>query len=255
MSATSIVPNPSEELERQRRSYSLPELLDLAGFRVRTTTRADCTCPGHSHMTISYRGDVFYCHRCGRKGSCASLMRKLGLLSNDPQSLAQRHQEARERARLQSVARRLRAAEWRVLWRCRANLLCLIALRRNAGARLAALIKDACHLVPEQALAEAIWPLGAPMWHPNCVSHHSTSVKAGASERFPGETELCWDALRFVAGHELRISASYLVAAFANEKDRAIFALHPEERASLVDRVLEEGGLYADRGRWMELVL
>lgn len=255
MSAISTVPNSFDESACPRRSHSLPELLALAGFRVRTATRADCTCPGHSRMTISYRGDVFYCHRCGRKGSCASLMRELGLLSNDPQTLAQRHQEARERGRLQSVATRLRTAERRILERCRANLLCLVALRRNAGARLAALAKDVCPVVPEQAPAEAIWPLGAPMWHLNCVGQHSTPVKAGASERFPGETELSWDVLRFVADHELRASASYLVAAFANEKDRAIFALHPEQRASLVDRVLQEGGLYADRGYWMELVL
>jgi hypothetical protein len=45
------------------------------------------------------------------------------------------------------------------------------------------------------------------------------------------------------------------VAAFAGEKDRAIFALHPDQRAPMVGRVLEEGGLLADRGRWVELVL
>jgi hypothetical protein len=45
------------------------------------------------------------------------------------------------------------------------------------------------------------------------------------------------------------------VVAFAAEKDRAAFVLHPERRAAMVDRVLGEGGLLADRGRWLELVL
>jgi hypothetical protein len=80
-------------------------------------------------------------------------------------------------------------------------------------------------------------------------------LHAGAHERFPGESELCWQALRFVADHEARASAAYLVAGFSSEKDRALFALYPDQRAPIVDRVLEDGGLRADRGRWVELVL
>jgi hypothetical protein len=218
---SSVGCDESSRLERARvsRVPPLPDLLERAGFRVRSATRADCVCPGGSRMTIAFRGDLYFCHRCHRKGSRESLARAMGLLATDRESLARRRKEACESAKLRSVAGRLRATERRVLVRARANLLNLVALRRNAGARLAAL--------------------------------HA----GGAPERFPGETELAWAALRFMADHELRASASYLVAAFASEKDRAIFALRPGQRMPMVNRVIDQGGLLADRGRWVELVL
>ncbi len=197
----------------------LAELLAQAGFRVRTARRADCpSCTGRSRMTVAFIGEVYFCHRCKRTGSRESLARELGLLATDQESVIRRRIEARERARLRSVADRLREGERRVQGRAGANLLSLVALRRNSGARLVAL-------------------------------------RAGACERFPGESEFAWDALRFVADHEARASASYLVAAFASERDRAVFSLHPEQRAALVERVLENGGLRADGSRWVELVL
>ena len=199
----------------------LPDLLDRAGFRVRGNKRADCpSCPGHSRATVAFAGEVYFCHRCKRTGNRESLARELGLLAteHDHESVARRRKEAREAARLREVADRLRKSERRVLTLCRDNLLGLVALRRNAGGRLVAL-------------------------------------HAGGAERFRGETELAWDALRFVAGHEARASASYLVAAFASERDRAVFALHPEQRGAMVERVLDDGGVRADRGRWVELVL
>jgi len=197
----------------------LSDLLALAGFRVRTARRADCpSCTGSSRMTVAFAGEVYFCHRCKRTGNRRTLARELGLLATDRESVIRRLAEARESAKVRSVADRLRAAERCILGRARANLLSLVALRRNAGARLMAL-------------------------------------RGGARERFPQETELAWDALRFVADHEARASASYLVAAFASERDCAAFALHPERRAALVDRVLEEGGLRADHGRWMGLNL
>lgn len=201
--------------------FMLPPLSDLlarAGFRVRSATRADCVCPGGSRMTIAFRGDLYFCHRCHRKGSRVSLMHELGLLANDAESLARRRREAREAARLRAVANRLQAAEKLVLARARDNLQRLVELWRNAGARLAAL--------------------------------HD-----GAPERFPEETEFAWAALQLVADHEVYAVAAYLRAAFGSEQDRAAFVLHPERRAAMVDRVLEEGGLLTDRGHWLELVL
>ena len=197
----------------------LADLLDRAGFRVRGNKRADCpSCPEHSRATVAFTGEVYFCHRCKRTGNRESLARELGLLAIDNESVARRRREAREAARLREVADRLRKSERRVLTLCRDNLLGLVALRRNAGARLVA-------------------------------------IDAGAQERFFQETECAWDALRFVADHEARASASYLVAAFASERDRAVFSLHPEQRGVMVERVLENGGLRADRGRWVELVL
>lgn len=199
----------------------LPPMADLlvsAGFRVRSRKRADCTsCSGHSRATVAFTGEVYFCHRCNRSGNRASLARELGLLTSDPESVARRKREAREVARLRGVADRLRDAEKQVLARSRANLLSLVALRRSVGARLAAL-------------------------------------NAGADERLSGESEFCWESLRFVADHEARASAAWLVAAFGGEKDRALFALHPSQRVPMVEGILDDGGLWADRGRWVELV-
>jgi hypothetical protein len=167
---------------------------------------------------VAFTEEVYFCHRCKRAGNRGSLARGLGLLLTDPESLARRRNEARKNAKLQVLAARLNAAEKTILMLSRANLLGLADLRRNAGMRLGVL-------------------------------------HAGVHERFPGEPELCWQVLRFVADYEARASAAYLVAAFSGEKDRAFFALHPDQRAPILDSVLEEGGLLDDRGRWVELVL
>src|SRR5260370_5211710 len=89
----------------------LAELLAQAGFRVRTARRADCpSCTGRSRMTVAFIGEVYFCHRCKRTGSRESLARELGLLATDQESVIRRRIEARERARLRSVAARPRAA-------------------------------------------------------------------------------------------------------------------------------------------------
>jgi len=197
----------------------LPDLLVRAGFRVRGHKRADCpSCSGQSRATVAFTEEVYFCHRCKRAGNRGALARELGLLPTDPESVARRRNAARKTAKLQFLAARLKAAENAVLTLSRANMQGLADLRRNAGIRLSVL-------------------------------------HAGAYERFPGESELCWQALRFAADHEARACAAYLVAAFACEKDRALFALYPHQREPIVDRVLEEGGLRADRDRWVELVL
>ena len=198
---------------------SLRDMLVRVGFRVRGHKRADCPfCLGQSRATVAFTEEVYFCHRCKRAGNRGALARELGLLPTDPESVARRRNEARKNAKLQALAGRLNAAENALLTLSRVNVQRLADLRRNAGIRLSVL-------------------------------------HAGAHERFPGESELCWQALRFVADHEARASAAYLVAGFSGEKDRAFFALYPDQRATIVDRVLEEGGLRADRGRWVELVL
>jgi len=198
---------------------SLRDLLVRAGFRVCGYKRADCpSCSGQSRATVAFTEEVYFCHRCKRAGNRGALARGLGLLPTDPESAARRRNEARKNAKLQVLAARLKTAENAVLTLSRVNLQELVHLRRNAGMRLSVL-------------------------------------HAGAHERFLGESELCWQVLRFVADHEARASATYLVAAFSSERDRALFALSPDQRALIVDRVLEEGGLRADRGRWVELVL
>lgn len=195
----------------------LADLLDRAGFRIRSRARADCpSCLSHS--SVAFTDQVYFCHDCKRTGNRQSLLRELGLLAADPESVARRRAEARETARLQAVAERLRKAEKRVLGSARENLHALGAIWRNASGRLVA-------------------------------------VHAGDRERFPGETELAWSALQFVVDHYAHTSAVYFVAAFASEKDRALFALHLDERARVVERLLEDDRwLRTDRG-WMEFSL
>ncbi|MGH9795763.1 MAG: hypothetical protein ACRD5G_13405 [Candidatus Acidiferrales bacterium] len=56
------------------------DLLQLAGNRIRSATRADCTrCPGSSTGTVAYTDQVAYCHRCGWGANRAMLERELGL--------------------------------------------------------------------------------------------------------------------------------------------------------------------------------
>lgn len=197
----------------------LRELLQRAGFAVRSAARADCpSCIGKSRMTVAFRGDVFYCHRCKRTGSRFSLARDLGLLATDPGSVAQRRSEARQNAKLQIMAERLGSVERRVLRAATRSVLALVALRRNASNRLQAL-------------------------------------NAGAPERFPGELNFAWQALQYVWDHERNAAAAYLLVAFGRAQDRASFALYPECRWDLVSKVLEGGGVFDDRGRWVELGL
>src|SRR5215470_18208936 len=88
---------------------TLPDLLDRAGFTIRSATRADCrSCTGSSTGTVAFRGDVYYCHRCRRGGNRASLARELGLIGSNPESMARQHAEAQATAKLRQVADRLR---------------------------------------------------------------------------------------------------------------------------------------------------
>lgn len=195
------------------------ELLVSAGFCLRSARRADCAyCNGHSRATVAFTEQVFFCHRCQRGGSRVWLARELGFLKTDLVSRARLRAEARQNRRLRGAADRLYALELRVLLRARTNLLALVALRRNAGRRL-------------------------------------TTLYHGSRERFFGEAEFAWDALQFVADHWALASASYFVAAFASEADRAKFALNRVARAEMVERVLADGGLHGDRGRWLEFAL
>ncbi|MCL5287746.1 MAG: hypothetical protein M1453_07100 [Acidobacteria bacterium] len=59
---------------------TMPELLERAGFRLRGTKRADCAhCPGHSRGTVSFTGEVAYCHRCHWTANAVTLARQVGV--------------------------------------------------------------------------------------------------------------------------------------------------------------------------------
>ncbi|MCH6554965.1 MAG: hypothetical protein IH793_12525, partial [Acidobacteria bacterium] len=98
----------------------------------------------------------------------------------------------------------------------RDELLSLHKLRRDAGARLAAL-------------------------------------RRGARPRFADEEAVAWDALALVAEQELGVAAKYSLLAFGTEADRACFALQPGERDQMVDETLERGFVQGDTGAVMEI--
>jgi hypothetical protein len=59
---------------------NIRELLERAGFGIRSAKRADCAhCTGRSRGTVSYTERVAYCHRCGWRANDVRLARELGL--------------------------------------------------------------------------------------------------------------------------------------------------------------------------------
>ena len=87
-------------------------LLGQAGFRIRSGTRADCIhCEGHSRATVSFTGEVAFCHRCKWRANSLILARQLGLVHGNPQAASTFGDEARRRACLDAEVKRFDA--WR----------------------------------------------------------------------------------------------------------------------------------------------
>ena len=93
-------------------TFSMPELLERAGFQLRGKNRADCVhCAGSSHATVAFTDEVAYCHRCAWKANTVTLAKELGLLATDPDSRRQRRQEVRKVAEYRRVIERFEV--WR----------------------------------------------------------------------------------------------------------------------------------------------
>lgn len=91
---------------------AMPELLQRAGYRLRSNTRADCIhCSGHSVATVAFTNEPAYCHRCAWKSNSTTLAKELGLFADDPQSRTQRRREAREIVKFRATIERFE------LWR------------------------------------------------------------------------------------------------------------------------------------------
>jgi hypothetical protein len=77
------------------------QLLQQAGFRIRSTSRADCIhCGGRSRATVSFTGNVAFCHRCKWRANVVMLARELGLLRNNSQAASSVRNQAKRRAQL-----------------------------------------------------------------------------------------------------------------------------------------------------------
>ncbi len=216
----------------------MPMLLDRLGFGIDTRTRrAACLLHGGQNRTaFSWRDDgCWHCFSCGRGGDRITLVREArgcgfraamtflaalaGVELADHGSVRdQLRRRRRERQRLDAAAKRLAAVERAALLAARDELHSLYHLRRTAGNRLA-------------------------------------ELEAGAPERWAGEREVAWEALRLVADQEAGAAAAYYVAAFSSPAERALFSLRAGERPKMVRGALDAGLVADGKGHVIEIVL
>ena len=216
----------------------MPDLLDSLGIQVNARTRrASCLLHnGSNPSAFSWRDDgVWFCFTCGKGGDKLTLVqavRRCSFLNAlhflaalagvewaalNTAEVRQQLAEARKEAqRVKVASQKLQRLERDLLLAARDELLSLHKLRRDAGARLAAL-------------------------------------RRGARPRFADEEAVAWDALGLVAEQELAVSAKYLLLAFCAPTVRSRYALHPEQRRALTDEVLTTGVIVDEKGRVMEV--
>jgi len=88
------------------------DLLEQAGFRIRSTNRADCAhCLGSSARTVGYTLELAHCFRCGWATNRLGLAKHLGLFQNDPETRAKLRREARHHRGTESTLRQFE--NWR----------------------------------------------------------------------------------------------------------------------------------------------
>ncbi len=216
----------------------MADLLSVLAISVNTRSRrAPCVLHKGSNPTAFSWTDngCWFCFHCGKGGDKFTLvqevrkcnfldaLRFLAALAGIEWSSLNTDEVRRELAEAKKKAERVKAAtkklqrlEKHLLLDARKEVLGLHRLRRNAGARLAAL-------------------------------------RRGQQPRFIGEECLAWDALELVARNELAVSAKYLLLAFGAPTVRSRYALHPEQRRTLVEEVLLAGAVVDEKGRVMEV--
>lgn len=85
------------------------------------------------------------------------------------------------------------------------------------------------------------------------ASQRLSILLAGERERWVGETEIAWGALKYVAERLPEALAEYYLLSFGSEKQRFEFVRCPTDRGFLVERTLLLGGLEDDVGRFVEV--
>ena len=217
---------------------STADLLSALEIPANTRTqRAKCVLHGGSNPTaFSWTDDGrWFCFHCGQGGDKLSLiqavrqcsfldaLRFLAALAGvewadlNTAEVRQQLAAAKKKAqRVKAASQKLQRLEQDLVLAARDELLSLHKLRRDAGARLAAL-------------------------------------RRGARPRFADEEAVAWDALGLVAEQELAVSAKYLLLAFGAPTVRSRYALHPEQRRTLVEEVLLAGAVVDEKGRVMEV--
>lgn len=80
------------------------DLLEEAGFGIRSATRADCFhCTGSSRGTVAFTDALAFCHRCHWKANRIGLARQLGLLRASPETQRRLCEEAAHRRGIESI--------------------------------------------------------------------------------------------------------------------------------------------------------
>lgn len=82
-------------------AFTMPGLLERAGFRLRGKTRADCAhCQGRSIATVSFTDEVAHCFRCRWGANTITLAKELGIqVDSKTRQRHQREMQARSRQR------------------------------------------------------------------------------------------------------------------------------------------------------------
>lgn len=216
----------------------MPELLDSLGIQVNIRSRrAPCVLHGGTNPSaFSWTDDgCWFCFHCARGGDKLSLIQALRQCSfldalrflaalagvkwaalNTAEVRQQLAEARKEAQRVKVASQKLQRLERDLLLAARDELLSLHKLRRDAGARLAAL-------------------------------------RRGARPRFADEEAVAWDALGLVAEQELAVSAKYSLLSFGAPTARSRYALHPEQRRTLTNEVLTAGAVVDEKGRVMEV--
>lgn len=209
----------------------MPVLLHELGFGANERTRrAPCILHTGSNSTaFSWRDDGrWHCFSCERSGDKIALVRavkscsfreaveflaSLAGVEYSPSRLSARESQRAmvTRAKTDHAARALADAEFSAWREARDNLHRLLALRRNAAARLLA-------------------------------------IAGGAPLRFPGEVQVAWEVLKTVADGIARADTAYCLVSFAAPIERYAFVLHPERRDEMVEAALERGYVADEKG-------
>jgi hypothetical protein len=235
---------PMPTLINRTQPSEIADLVDMAtllrtlGFETNERThRAPCLLhSGSNPSAFSWRDDGrWHCFSCEHGGDKIALilavrqcsfreaMDFLAAMAGVEYRASRISTHEIERARLASAkaesnARALAELE-RAAWReSQENLNSLLALRRNAAARLQA-------------------------------------INGGAPLRFPNEAEFAWTALQIAADGFARADAAYCIVSFAASAERYAFILHPERREEMIDAALERGYVSDDKGYRFEIAI
>jgi hypothetical protein len=216
----------------------MTRLLEALGFAVNARVKR-CACILHSGTNptaFSWTDSGFWrCHSCGAGGDRIALVRAtrrcsfreavefLAALARVEyrQGLESRgiiESQKRQRERETVEADSLLARE-RAAW-CEARdvVMQLEGIRRNAGMRL-------------------------------------RSMHRGEQERWPGETDLAWEAMADISQQTPRAVAAYSVISFAPAEVRFAFAMDAEAREECIDDALNCGWVADSKGHRFEVLL